>query len=108
MQGQDMSGGGGDQAGGAASRAIAPRTGSPLAMSAGMDPTVIRNKVMETAVQIIGDAEDIEADTPLMQVGLTSNTAVLLRDELGRDLPGINLPPTLIFDYPSIQSMADF
>lgn len=59
-------------------------------------------------MQIIGDAEDIEADTPLMQAGLTSNTAVLLRDELGRDLPGINLPPTLIFDYPSIQAMADF
>jgi len=103
-QGGDMGGGGG----GGASKAIAPRAGSPLQMSSGMDPSVIRNKVMETAVQIIGDAEDIEADTPLMQAGLTSNTAVLLRDELGRDLPGINLPPTLIFDYPSIQAMADF
>lgn len=40
---QDM---GGD-AGGAASKALAPRAGSPLAMSAGMDPAVIRNKVMD-------------------------------------------------------------
>ena len=42
------------------------------------------------------------------EAGLTSNTAVLLRDELGKDLPGISLPPTLIFDYPSVSAIADF
>merc|ERR1712019_106844 len=68
-------GGGGDPGaggGGGASKALAPRAGSPLQMSAGMNPSVIRNKVMETAVQIIGDAAAIEAATPLMQAGLTS------------------------------------
>mmetsp|Transcript_84181 Transcript_84181/g.271482 ORF Transcript_84181/g.271482 Transcript_84181/m.271482 type:complete len:366 (-) Transcript_84181:105-1202(-) len=85
------------------------RTGaSPLQVSAGMDVAVIRKKISELAMAIIGDGEDVEVDTPLLEAGLTSNTAVVLRDELSKDLPGIKLPPTLIFDYPSISSMADY
>jgi len=84
------------------------RDGSPLAVSAGMDSGVVRNKISEIAGAIIGDTDEIEADTPLMEAGLTSNSAVLLRDELSKDLPGISLPPTLIFDYPSIQAISEF
>jgi tetratricopeptide (TPR) repeat protein/acyl carrier protein len=79
-----------------------------LAVSAGLTEDVVIKKVKEIAMGIIGDDEDIEADMPLMQAGITSNTAVVLRDELMGDLPGINLPPTLLFDYPSIQGIADF
>jgi len=85
-----------------------PREGAPLELSAGMDPAIIRNKVAELAGAIIGDTEDLEVDTPLMEAGLTSNSAVLLRDELSKDLPGISLPPTLIFDYPSIAAISEF
>merc|ERR1711879_246799 len=90
------------------SRGAFQREAQVLNLSSGMDPAVVRNKISEIALQIIGDDEDIELDTPLMQAGLTSNTAVLLRDELSQDLPGINLPPTLLFDYPSISGIADF
>merc|ERR1719409_468685 len=89
--------------------AVVKRDGSPLAVSAGMDAAVVRAKILEIATQIIGDEDEgIDADMPLMQAGLTSNTAVLLRDELTKDLPGVNLPPTLMFDYPSIAAIADF
>mmetsp|Transcript_47658 Transcript_47658/g.107258 ORF Transcript_47658/g.107258 Transcript_47658/m.107258 type:complete len:127 (+) Transcript_47658:3-383(+) len=81
---------------------------SPLDLSSGMDPAIIRGKVQELAGAIIGDTEDLEADTPLMEAGLTSNSAVLLRDELSKDLPGISLPPTLIFDYPSVATITEF
>mmetsp|Transcript_47659 Transcript_47659/g.107262 ORF Transcript_47659/g.107262 Transcript_47659/m.107262 type:complete len:127 (+) Transcript_47659:3-383(+) len=81
---------------------------SPLDLSSGMDPAIIRNKVQELAGAIIGDTEDLELDTPLMEAGLTSNSAVLLRDELSKDLPGISLPPTLIFDYPSVATITEF
>mmetsp|Transcript_64560 Transcript_64560/g.204127 ORF Transcript_64560/g.204127 Transcript_64560/m.204127 type:complete len:512 (-) Transcript_64560:89-1624(-) len=94
--------------GGGGPPAAFTREGSPLDMSAGMDPAIIRAKVSELAGAIIGDTEDLEVDTPLMEAGLTSNSAVLLRDELTKDLPGINLPPTLIFDYPSVAAIADF
>lgn len=93
----------------AAAQPIVIRDGSKIMVSAGMDAAVIRAKILEIATQIIGeDDEGIDADMPLMQAGLTSNTAVLLRDELSKDLPGVNLPPTLMFDYPSISAIADF
>lgn len=84
------------------------REAQVLDLTGGLDVAVIQGKVRALAAQIIGDDEDMETDTPLMEAGLTSNTAVLLRDELSRDVPGINLPPTLIFDYPSIQAIAEF
>lgn len=92
----------------AVSRVRTGGTGA-LDLAAGVEMETVRAKIFDTVANIIGDEEeDIEADTPLMQAGLTSNTAVLLRDELSNDIPGINLPPTLIFDYPSINSIAEF
>merc|ERR1712066_805315 len=72
------------------------------------DVSVGRAKITEIASRITG-AEDgeIEIDTPLMEAGLTSNSAILLRDELSQELPGISLPVTLVFDYPSIGAMTD-
>lgn len=82
--------------------------GAPLQLTAGMNPELISNKIQEIAKIIIGDEDEIEVDTPLMQAGLTSNTAVILRDQLASNMPGVNLPPTLMFDYPSIQAITDF
>lgn len=73
-----------------------------------VDEDAIRNKLMEIAIRITGaEDEDIESDTPLMEAGLTSNSAILLRDELAEEMPGVNLPVTLAFDYPSIAAMAE-
>jgi tetratricopeptide (TPR) repeat protein/acyl carrier protein len=86
-----------------------PRAGgSTLAVNSSLTSEVVAAKIKEVAMGIVGDDEDIEVDTPLMQAGLTSNTAVTLRDELSQELPGISLPPTLLFDYPSISGIADF
>lgn len=92
----------------AASRAHVERErGAALDMK-GADMTAIRAKVLEIALRITG-AEDgeIEADTPLMEAGLTSNSALVLRDELSQELPGVRLPVTLVFDYPSIGAMVE-
>jgi len=82
--------------------------GPALDLSSGVDEVIVRGKVLEIAMRITG-AEDgeIEADTPLMEAGLTSNSAILMRDELSQELPGVNLPVTLVFDYPSISAMTD-
>merc|ERR1712050_509136 len=78
-----------------------------LDISAGLEPAAIKNQIMDIAKGLIGDDEEVEIDSPLMESGLTSNTAVLLRDALTQTLPGLNLPVTLVFDYPSIGSMTD-
>merc|ERR1711972_1299859 len=100
---------GGDMPAQAQSMARTERERGPaLDLSKGVDAAVVRSKITEIACRITG-AEDgeIEVDTPLMEAGLTSNSAILLRDELTQELPGINLPVTLVFDYPSIGAMTD-
>jgi len=82
--------------------------GPALDTSGGLDLDTLKGKVLEIALRITGaEDEEIEADTPLMEAGLTSNSALLLRDELAHDLPGIQLPITLVFDYPSVAAMTD-
>lgn len=82
--------------------------GAALDTSSGLDMEMVKNKVLEIALRITG-AEDgeIEVDTPLMEAGLTSNSAILLRDELSQEIPGVSLPVTLVFDYPSIGAMTE-
>mmetsp|Transcript_44628 Transcript_44628/g.97103 ORF Transcript_44628/g.97103 Transcript_44628/m.97103 type:complete len:821 (+) Transcript_44628:83-2545(+) len=103
---QQPQGGGEEEAVSQARGSYDPKL-AKLDLSSGMDAVVIRNQVHEITKGIIGFDEDIEYDMPLMESGLTSNTAVLLRDALVNQLPGIPLPVTLIFDYPSIQSMVE-
>jgi len=89
--------------------AVATRTaGAAITLTSGMDPKIVSDKITQIAKDIIGDGEDIELDTPLMQAGITSNTAVILRDSLSQEIQGVNLPPTLMFDYPSVESITGF
>lgn len=48
---------------------------------------------------------DVSAEAPLMSAGLDSLGAVELRKELST-LTGMELPATLVFDYPSADSIA--
>merc|ERR1712217_219969 len=94
-------------AGTSVARPTGPR-GPALDLSGGVSEEMVKSKVLEIAVRITG-AEDgeIEFDTPLMEARLTSNSAILMRDELTQELPGINLPVTLVFDYPTVTAMVD-
>lgn len=57
------------------------------------------------AVKTVLGAE-VSADASLMSAGLDSLGAVELRKELA-SVTGLDLPTTLIFDYPSTESIAD-
>eukprot|EP00440_Ansanella_granifera_P025199 gb/GFBE01027371.1/.p1 GENE.gb/GFBE01027371.1/~~gb/GFBE01027371.1/.p1 ORF type:complete len:548 (+),score=146.46 gb/GFBE01027371.1/:1-1644(+) len=86
------------------------KTVVPLAVELGLTPAVVTGKVKEIALAVINADDDgeIDADTPLMEAGLTSSAAVRMRDELSQALPGIQLPATLVFDYPSVADMSEF
>jgi len=84
--------------------------GATLDVSQGLSLELVTAKIKEVTMSLIGEDadEDVEDDSPLMGAGLTSTTAVLLRDSLNEEIPGIKLPPTLVFDYPSIGAIAQF
>jgi len=54
------------------------------------------------------DEDDaFELDSPLMALGVTSRLAVELRNSMAEEFPGLALPFTLIFDYPSVTHMTE-
>lgn len=62
----------------------------------------------DTAARIVGAA--VPESEPLMQAGMDSLAAVDLRRELTTafKLEPDALPPTLVFDYPSVEAIAEF
>ena len=49
----------------------------------------------------------VQPDQPLMEAGLDSLGAVELRTSLGAKF-GVELPATLVFDYPSIAALTGY
>merc|ERR1712028_143234 len=56
-----------------------PREGGNQLDMLNLNEEIIAAKVKEVALAIIGDGEDMDLDTPLMEAGLTSSTAVVLK-----------------------------
>jgi len=79
----------------------------PAARELSVDSEEIGRKVRSTVVDIIG-LDDLTDDTPLMMAGLTSQSAVLLRNALTKQMGGGNLPFTMMFDFPSVSALKDY
>ncbi|CAE7840957.1 pikAII, partial [Symbiodinium necroappetens] len=62
--------------------------------------------VLDVAQGVLG--ETLEEDAPLMEAGLDSLSAVDFRNQVAKQLPGLKLPNTLMFDYPSPGAIAKY
>eukprot|EP00930_Biecheleria_cincta_P069315 TRINITY_DN5706_c0_g1_i1.p1 TRINITY_DN5706_c0_g1~~TRINITY_DN5706_c0_g1_i1.p1 ORF type:complete len:1047 (+),score=293.11 TRINITY_DN5706_c0_g1_i1:111-3251(+) len=91
----------------------APNAGSaPSAVAknmpyAGPSPTEIIEMVKDTALSLIG-VETLDDDEPLMDAGLDSLAAVEFGSAISKDFVGLEMPATLMFDYPSVKSLTAF
>jgi acyl carrier protein len=67
----------------------------------------IRSHVAAAVSSVLGGAGGVAADAPLMSAGLDSLGAVELRNALEARV-GLALPPTLVFDYPSMDAISQY
>lgn len=73
-----------------------------------MDPSVAMKMIKSIALETIGNEDDdLDLDSPLMDVGLDSLAAVDFRQRLQNE-SGLNMPASLVFDYPTARAMTDF
>eukprot|EP00932_Pfiesteria_piscicida_P008514 SRR837773.18952.p1 GENE.SRR837773.18952~~SRR837773.18952.p1 ORF type:complete len:243 (+),score=49.16 SRR837773.18952:69-731(+) len=73
--------------------------------SKGLDPEEVQRAVQEMAKAAIGLDEELFLDSPLMDSGMDSLTAVSFRNGLQQNL-GVKLPSSLMFDYPTMKEVA--
>ncbi|HET8662411.1 MAG TPA: SDR family NAD(P)-dependent oxidoreductase, partial [Micromonosporaceae bacterium] len=97
---------GGPAAGGTDHRALLRRleTAAP-----GDRPDVVLAHVRDLAARVLGlkDAHTLDTQQPLNELGLDSLMAVELRNALSLSVDR-SLPATLLFDYPTVESLAAF
>lgn len=86
-------------AGGAASAAGAVQQKGP-------DAAQVKEMIRKEVEGILGSSDDVANDTPLMDTGLDSLSAVQFRNDLTRDF-NVKLPASLMFDYPTISAITE-
>jgi hypothetical protein len=73
-----------------------------------LDHAEVTATILNIAKDVVGDADDLHLDSGLMDAGMDSLSAVAFRNTLMRSVKGVNLPASLMFDYPSINQIADY
>ena len=66
----------------------------------------LRSQVTSMVAGVLG-TESVDSEAPLMDAGLDSLGAVELRNSMSQ-LAGMELPGTLVFDYPSVTALAGY
>jgi acyl carrier protein len=80
-------------------------TATPVAVDMAAHQQHVSSVVFLAAKDIVGN--ELTVEQPLMAAGLDSLGAVELRNSLQGQL-GVELPSTLVFDYPTVDSMAQY
>lgn len=81
------------------------KTAAPGARSAGLDPNIIRGKLMQHVRSVLTQDGDVDGDTPLMDMGLDSLSAMDLQNLIASSFPFSGPSSTILFDYPTIREL---
>jgi acyl carrier protein len=68
----------------------------------------LQNWLVSHLAELLGvDQDEVEVDIPFDRYGLDSSAAIGLTGELS-DLLKIDIEPTLLYDYPTVESLVDY
>jgi len=81
---------------------------SPLGSSTmvSLDPSMVRNKVMDVFRNTVADMDDVHGDTSLMEAGMDSLSTIDFTNQLTRDF-NLKNSTQLVFDYPTVSEIVD-
>eukprot|EP00930_Biecheleria_cincta_P055398 TRINITY_DN4171_c0_g1_i1.p1 TRINITY_DN4171_c0_g1~~TRINITY_DN4171_c0_g1_i1.p1 ORF type:complete len:889 (-),score=248.73 TRINITY_DN4171_c0_g1_i1:44-2431(-) len=68
------------------------------------DPQVMKSHIIAMVKNMVGGGDEVDGDTPLMESGVDSLASVELRTQLQQEFK-INLPSTVMFNYPTIDGL---
>jgi len=71
-----------------------------------LDPVMVHKKVMDLVKNVLADDDDLAADMPFMEAGVDSLGSVQLVTDVGKAF-SMALAPSVVFDYPSVRTLAD-
>eukprot|EP00811_Abedinium_folium_P025830 NODE_3717_length_1996_cov_9.257357.p1 GENE.NODE_3717_length_1996_cov_9.257357~~NODE_3717_length_1996_cov_9.257357.p1 ORF type:complete len:631 (-),score=203.12 NODE_3717_length_1996_cov_9.257357:104-1867(-) len=74
-----------------------------LSENPGLDTDTVMTIVTHIAREVTSSEEDLEIDSPLMEAGMDSLSAVAFRNQLMHSFEGIALPASLVFDAPTVR-----
>merc|ERR1712176_1706598 len=86
---------------------IAGEATDAVAIYSGPSAQEVLDTVKQSALDLIG-ADDLAAEEPLMDAGLDSLAAVEYGSILQKTFQGVQLPGTLMFDYPNAKEISSF
>eukprot|EP00439_Symbiodinium_sp_Y106_P025908 s830_g3.t1 len=89
--------------------AAAPEPGAAASVAVqqkGPEPAQVKEMIRKEVESILGSADEVADDTPLMDTGLDSLSSVQFRNDLTRDF-NVKLPASLMFDYPTITALTE-
>jgi len=72
----------------------------------GLDPAVVKHKVLDMVKNVISSDDEIETDSPFMEAGMDSLSSVELVSQVAKEFQ-MALSPALIFDFPTVRAMVD-
>ena len=90
-------------------RRVSPRSARGRQQPAAAQRTRSRDALLQELTSIASEVigSTVSADAPLMDAGLDSISAMELLNQISERLD-TELPQTLLFDHPTLQSVADF
>ena len=70
--------------------------------------SILERRIGSLIGQVVGiDSGEVSTERPLMDLGVDSLLAVEVRNAVG-ELVGQKLPPTVVFDYPTVERLSDY